>query len=173
MSVAKAVTRLTGESPNTQVIFEERPSKQSKPLSASQLWRSQDVPCTALKTEVPLCFQPLEEKVLPQSSNDMKSYKSAWKRLNVFFLGKKSARHRFYLATIKIYQTAKLYIPGPHRRHSKGPQRANPRAPLLLWHLQPTAQAVELTLPSAAQGSGQQKESNQSIKRKEKEKEKL
>lgn len=38
---------------------------------------------------------------------------------------RKSARHQFYLATIKIYQTTKLYIPGPHKQDGKEFQPAN------------------------------------------------
>lgn len=38
---------------------------------------------------------------------------------------RKSARHQFYLATIKIHQTTKLYIPGPHKKRGKEFQPAN------------------------------------------------
>lgn len=86
----------------------------------------------------------------------MTSYKSAWKCLDVFFLEKRGggAEIDFSLATIRIYQTSETI----HSWTSQGAWRGTCREPTqeptqLLWYLQSTAQAAELSLTTATQSS--------------------
>lgn len=74
------------------------------------------------------------EKVLPQNCNNTKFLQINLEISKCVF-PRKSARHAFYLATTKIHQTTKLYIPGPHKKHGRELQPANQRSQLQL-HLQ-------------------------------------
>lgn len=90
---------------------------ESRHCQPVQLWHSQEGLLTALRSEVPLFLLLLAKKFLDKVLITSSSYKSTWKHLSVFFLGKKKKCQPSILSgNIKIHQTAELYIPGPHKK---------------------------------------------------------